>query len=786
MLKKVTEGIKAASKKLKDPYWKAQCKYIKYYEKLPIRENVIFLQSYLGRKIDGNIFYILKYLLTDKKYSGYKIYITSWVRYQNTIREKLAQSGISDVNIVTYSSDEYMQLLASAKYLFNDFEFPKFFIKKPGQIYINTWHGTPLKTLGYAKSDNKYVLGNLQRNLIMADYLFNPNEFTNEVMIRDFFVENLSEGSYIIGGYPRNEIFFDTEARERVRRESDLEDKRVYAYLPTWREIVSPLQTQINNVTLAYYLWEIDKRLNDNEIMFVNVHPLAKDALSALKGQEFKHIRNFPDKYETYTFLNAADALLTDYSSVFFDFACTGKKTVLFPYDKEDYLRTRGMYFSMDELPFPQVFDVDSVVEELRSEKNYDDRELLNKFNRYDCPNASQKLCDYVILGKDTGLVTGKIPDNGKENILIYGGGLDNTALTDSLRALFNAVDLSKRNYYLSFREDYAKNNQSQIDTFNKDVKIFAMSVYNDMTAAERLTFKLFSKGKIKAGRCIRKLGKRFDEEYLRVFGNVRFDAIIHFTGYGAEPIIHFSRSVKNNMIFVHKDMTEEINKGKQRRDVLEYAYKNYSKVVTVSESLNKSVMSISGRSDNIFTVHNSFDTQKGKIAAKEPRFFTLCDYSDRDSLNNLIKAFNRLSDEIGTAYLILCDPKGSQKEQNELKNQMLSEEHENSIILLNGISNPSYMLDSSDFCIVTCFDAGVPQLLDDARALKKPIVSTRAEAVKDVLLEKKVTVISNSEESLYNSMSALYYGKPLYISDYRRKYNKKCAEEFERLFDTK
>ena len=80
--------------------------------------------------------------------------------------------------------------------------------------------------------------------------------------------------------------------------------------------------------------------------------------------------------------------MITDYSSVFFDFACTRRKIVLFPYDKEEYLETRGMYFDMDELPFPQVFDVPELVEELRSEKNYDDSEFIRKFNAYDCPNA--------------------------------------------------------------------------------------------------------------------------------------------------------------------------------------------------------------------------------------------------------------------------------------------------------------------------------------------------------------------------------------------------------------
>lgn len=519
---------------------------------------------------------------------------------------------------VIVSSDEYVRLLASAKYLFTDFEFPRYFIKKQGQIYINTWHGTPLKTLGYAKMENRHILGNLQRNLIMADFMFNPNEYTNDIMIRDFNLENLSKGKYIIGGYPRNEIFFDSNVRASVRAELGLESIRIYAYLPTWRENTSKRDGEINNVYLLYYLCEIDKRLNDDEIMYVNVHSLAKNVKTLLKGQEFKHIRQFPDEYETYVFLNVADALLTDYSSVFFDFVLTGRKIVLFPYDKEEYLRSRGMYFSMDELPFPQKFDVNSVISELRSEKNYDDSVFMSKFNKYDCADASQKLCDYVLLGKDTGLINKKISDNGKEKVLIYGGDLAENKSTDFLRALCNTVDLTKRNYYLTFREDYVKNNLPQLDSFNKDVKMFPISPYNDMTAVERVLLKMFNKGKIRADICIKKLGQRFDEDYLRAYGGVEFDTVIHFNGYGAETIMLYSRVKINNVIFVMNNMFDEIKKGKQRRDVLKYAYNHYNKVVTVSDEFNQVVRKISGREDNIITIHNCGDAQKDIIDTKK------------------------------------------------------------------------------------------------------------------------------------------------------------------------
>ena len=212
-------------KKLKDPYWRAKCDYIKYYETLPIEEHVILLEAQNATKIDGNMFYLLKYMLSSEKYRTYKIYVSSWIRYQKKIRTIFAQEKMEHVKLVVYASDEYVRLLASAKYLITDNTFPNYYIKKEGQVYFNTWHGTPLKTLG-RQIQNDIAIGNAQKNMVVADYLLYPNQFTKEVMIRDYMLENIAVGSSILCGYPRNEIFFDEERREQVREEMKLQGKR--------------------------------------------------------------------------------------------------------------------------------------------------------------------------------------------------------------------------------------------------------------------------------------------------------------------------------------------------------------------------------------------------------------------------------------------------------------------------------------------------------------------------------------------------------------------------------
>ena len=67
--------------------------------------------------------------------------------------------------------------------------------------------------------------------------------------------------------------------------------------------------------------------------------------------------------YEYYEILNTADILITDYSSVFYDFANSGRKIILYTYDKEEYFRDRGVYVSLDDFPFPQAENVDGLME---------------------------------------------------------------------------------------------------------------------------------------------------------------------------------------------------------------------------------------------------------------------------------------------------------------------------------------------------------------------------------------------------------------------------------------
>lgn len=796
-------------KKFKDPYWVAKNKYITYYEQLPIDEKVILLESQTATKISGNLFYILKYLLTDEKYAGYTVYLSSWGRYVKSITAILEHYGFENVNIVVYASDDYMRLLASAKYLINDATFPNYWIKKEGQVYINTWHGTPLKAMG-RKVHNDVFFGNVQKNLVNADYLLYPNIFTKDVMIRDYMLENISSNSYILGGYPRNTVFFDRNAESRIREELEITDKKIYAYMPTWRGTVDKVGVSKNDAYLMYYLCELDKRLTDDEIFYINIHPMAMHAKNTAEVSKLRHIKNFPAEYETYDFLNIADVLVTDYSSVFFDYACTRKKVVLFPYDKDEYLCDRGMYMDMDDLPFPQVFDLDTLVDELRSEKNYDDTEFVKTFCTWDNVDATAQLCDRTILGIDTGLTVAPVPDNGKENVLIYAGDLAKNGITTSLRSLTNEIDLNKRNYYISFIQGKAKKNANQLATFNPKVNFFAVSDYFNLSFKDKAIRKLFNLGIIKAKTYMKHAKTRVQQNFIRAYGQSKFDTVIQFCGYERDLILLYSRFDGNNAIWVHNDMVAEMKlKSNQRKDILKYAYNNYDKVVAVTDDIVASTQKLAGTNKKIDIVKNTIDYKTILANSKQPialdpttkcsvepekfyeimqsdakKFINIGRYSPEKGHDRLIDAFYKLWQKDNSIYLIIIGGNSRANKYEELIEKVNEMGLSENVILLLSVSNPYPIIKACNGFILSSLYEGFGLVLAEANILGLPIVSTDITGPRTFMNKYGGTLVEDSEDGVYKGLEMLYNNeiKPINV-DYEA-YNRECVAEFEKLFE--
>lgn len=380
----------------------------------------MLLEGGQGSNINGNMFAMLRELQTNPKYGDYTAVFTVTKQTMEKARKRMEFYGLSRVVLAIRNSKTYCKALATAKYLMTDNSFPPYFNKREEQVFFNTWHGTPLKTLGKANKSSLNSLGNVQKNYLMSDYALFPNEFTREVFMRDYDLRNIFSGKSIIANYPRNYIFYDAEAAAEMKKKLGLENKKVFAYMPTWRDAADPKEKKQQLDITERILSSFDEKLPKDNVLLVNLHFLLA---SNIDCDKYEKVRYFPSEYDTYEVLNACDGLITDYSSVFFDFAVTKKKIILFAYDKHDYLENRGLYMPFESLPFPIHEDIDGVITEMEKPA-----EVPGEFLRKYCPlgwkNSCEKLMDMLISG---GTEDCTITDHGARDrklCLLYGGAM--------------------------------------------------------------------------------------------------------------------------------------------------------------------------------------------------------------------------------------------------------------------------------------------------------------------------------------------------------------------------
>lgn len=783
--------------------------YIKALKKLPIDDKLILLESQHGGEISGNIFYILKELSSDKDFASYTLYLSCKAGCKDKIKNILDTYGIKNVRLVTVFSLKYMKIVATAKYLFNDNTFLPFFTKRDGQIYLNTWHGTPLKTLGKSIKNAMHNIGNTQKNFVGADYLLYPNEYTMEHMIEDYMLENVAKSTCVLSGYPRNTVFFDTGRCEELRKKFGGENKKIYAYMPTWRGAIGDISKDANK-EMTEYLKEIDAKLNENEVLYVNLHPIAvKDVDFSI----FKNIRKFPENLETYDFLNCTDCLITDYSSVFYDYAVTRKKCVLFTFDEEEYFADRGVYKSIRELPFPQVKTVDELLQEIRSEKSYDDTAFLKEYCAYDCADATKNILDLVFKNNKSDNITLKaIPHNNKKNILIYAGNLDQNGVTTSVYNLLRNLDTTESNYIVTFPAMKARFHQSTIADLPQGVSYFPMHdklnlpLFKNLMWYAFLAMCYFKKKFIKVDFINKLLKDDWQYEIRRLFGGAEFDHAIQFTGYGPRLILLFANFPCKKTIYVHNDMQMEIKtRGNQRADVINYAYSTYDNVALVTEDLFAPTSSFVENTDNFKLAHNviayeeiidrgakgitfeegvtqsnkTFEEIKEILNSNKKKFISVGRFSPEKGHKRMVDAFNKVWQDNPDTYLIIIGGNQYENHYNILTEHIKTLPCGNNIILIMSMKNPLPIVKKCDGFMLGSYYEGFGLVLVEADILGLPVVSTDIVGPRIFMNNNNGTLVENTDEGVEKGFRLLLEGKvPMLTTDYK-KYNENAVNEF-------
>lgn len=350
---------------------------------------------------------IYEYMLTQEKYKDFKFI---WVFKEPEKHSYLEENP--NTTIVKDATRDYMKAMSKSKYWIHNYRVADHIYPKADQIYVQCWHGTPLKRLGYdiVNSDNALNSTDEIRFKYKVDaakfsYILSPSKFASEKFISAWNLKAIGKENCVIEqGYPRNDELFNAKEDDKLRIKKALGienvDKKIIFYAPTWRD------NQHDSKIGYVYKTEVDfdklrDALGDEYIILFRAHYLVANSFDFEKYSGFVYdVSKYDDINDLYI---VSDLLVTDYSSVFFDYANLRRPMIFYMYDFEEYKNEmRDFYFDISELPGPIVKDEDSLIDAINSledyQKEYGRKYIAfhDKFNYLDDGHASQRVAEKV------------------------------------------------------------------------------------------------------------------------------------------------------------------------------------------------------------------------------------------------------------------------------------------------------------------------------------------------------------------------------------------------------
>ena len=373
-----------------------------------VDEKTLLFCCFNGKSYSCSPKAIYEYMINNDEFKDYK-FIWAFLdekKYKNLEKNK-------NTSVVKIGAKEYKKCLAKAKYWIFNYKIPDFLYPKKNQIFVQCWHGTPLKRLGCDLEHFDNVLNTIdgikKRYKIEASkftYFISPSKFASEKFISAWNLKEIGKENIIVEeGYPRNDFLFNYKEKDvqQIRKKLGIENdnRKIILYAPTYRS--DQHQTGLGYV----YKEEIDfkkmeEKFGKEYLILFRPHYFIANSFDFDKYKGFVYnVANIDDINELYII---SDILITDYSSVFFDYANLKRPMIFFMYDLEHYKNeSNGFYIDLNELPGPIVEtqeDLEKSIEDvdfnIGSSKKY--KEFNEKYNYLDDGNASKRVIEKVIL----------------------------------------------------------------------------------------------------------------------------------------------------------------------------------------------------------------------------------------------------------------------------------------------------------------------------------------------------------------------------------------------------
>lgn len=357
----------------------------------------VFFQAFDGRGYLDNPKALFEAMRSDERFTDFRFV---WAMSQPT--------QISGAHVVKKNSLAYYIYLSKAKYWIFNHKTPDYLVKKSDQCYLQTWHGTPLKRLAHDIPDTgkTYYRSRLSyTEMVIAydkdskqwDYLISPNRFATTVFQSAF---HIPRAKLIETGYPRNDDLTrpDVATIARIKAEYHIPShQKVVLYAPTWRDNAFNVSGYTCDLKLDIAKWQTV--LGSDYVVLFKPHYLINKHFKVPEGMADFMI-TVPASADINVLYLMSDVLVTDYSSVFFDYANLNRPIYFYMFDRDIYEQElRGFYLTVpDDLP-GEVFEREDDLLAAISNGSYDFDRLATfnkRFNDLADGQASEKVIKEV------------------------------------------------------------------------------------------------------------------------------------------------------------------------------------------------------------------------------------------------------------------------------------------------------------------------------------------------------------------------------------------------------
>jgi CDP-glycerol glycerophosphotransferase len=711
---------------------KAERVFCVHYTDAPIDPGVILYESFHAAIVACSPAAVFEAALRDPRCAAFT---HVWV-VDRPDAVPLHMVNLPNVKIINRRGDDYPRYLATAGYLVNNSTFPAWYLRRDGQVYLNTWHGIPLKTMFRDEQGSPARFANSQRNFLQASHIVLAGDYATDHLLGAAGIGPLGRRKTWHIGTPR----LDRTLAARAAWQADSARRHVL-FAPTWKGELGHALTQIPEIEAV--IAALSHMDGSPVTLHVKAHNFNRDDLSALpSGTDRLTTVAVAAGDDINDVMARMDVVITDYSSLMFDALAADIPTVLFVPDLDAYRVTRGIYIELDTLAAAVCQDATALTRATAAARRPSDFPAkiyaAARAAYFACEDgqASTRTLDLILGGAD---VPAPISTSTKPVLALMMGSFLRNGITTSALNLLSHIDPDHYDVLVltegAALSDTAWDMIARIPAHVMVVHRMGRECYTSAENATKSTF--YKANRLDDPADLALMKRAMAREARRIIGSVALEAAIDFSGYQRIwSWIMAMADARRHVIYQHNDMASERD---LRFAVLEgvfFTYRYYDDIVSVSDetrALNTANLSTYYGGATPRTVRNMIDLtaiETARSAGNLPQvtapetvdFITIGRCSAEKNHAMLLDAFAQVYTRCPHARLTILG-EGPLLETTRIKRDEMGLA---AVVAMPGFSDRALaLLDRSDCFVLPSRYEGQPMVILEALTLGKPVIVT-------------------------------------------------------------